>query len=80
MHLIHLITLEIQFCKGWGTHYIAVLWLRRILLLKYVQLAPQISGPKLINSIEGISITHAKSREIIKTTMESFDLNDICDY
>ena len=29
------------------------------------------------DKIGGISITHAKSREIIKTTMESFDLNDI---
>ena len=30
-----------------------------------------------VDKIGGISITRAKSREIIKTTMESFDRNDI---
>ena len=30
-----------------------------------------------VDKIGGISITHAKSRETIKTAMDSFDLNDI---
>ena len=30
-----------------------------------------------VDNIGGISITHAKSRETIKTAMDSFDLNDI---
>ena len=30
-----------------------------------------------VDKIGGISITHAKSRETIKTGMDSFDLNEI---